>query len=568
MDDPALPFASPDEALSACFGERTFRPGQREAIDAVLAGHDALVIMPTGAGKSRIYQIAALLLPGTALVVSPLIALMRDQMHDLHGRGYPGAAVLHSQVPAAEQHETLKALRDGRLHLLYLTPERCASEEFLSVARQARISLLAVDEAHSISEWGHDFRPEYQLMDDAARALGRPPLLALTATATPPVREEIIERLGLHRPHLIVRGFDRPNLFYEVYPVADEREKQRRLLELVGTAPPPYPTPLACRLAEASAGRGIVYTALTRTARSLSQALNRAGVHAAYYHGKLKAGQRNAVQARFSDGAVRAIAATNAFGMGVDLPDLRFIYHHDVPASLEGYYQEAGRAGRDGAFARCALLFSREDLSRAAFMSGSGAVSLPDLAQVAQVVSDASSRGMTRTAIAAASGLSASRVVRTLELLVATGAVAERRGRYRPRALDAARVQQALERDESRQARARTKLEMVRAYATVDSCRRQFLLQYFGEFDAPDRCDMCDRCVPRTNGRLIQSETRAPAVESSGPFHAGDPVEHETWGEGVVQHTGGGKVTVHFPTSGYRTLDLITVMESKVLRPA
>src|SRR5215203_2854575 len=277
MTDP--PAAGPEDALVRFFDLTTFRPGQREALDAVLAGSDTLVVLPTGAGKSLIYQVAGLLLPGVTLIVSPLIALMRDQTERLRERAISGVGVLHSQILESEQRATLVALREGRLRMLYVTPERCASDDFLAVAAQADVSLLAIDEAHCISEWGHDFRPSYLLLDDAARALGRPPTLALTATATPLVREQISERLQLRSPRVIVRGFDRPNLFFEVQRVDDEREKRRILGSAITGQPSGYPPAIDAELRRAGVGSAIVYTALTRSARALSQWMNQQGVH-------------------------------------------------------------------------------------------------------------------------------------------------------------------------------------------------------------------------------------------------------------------------------------------------
>jgi ATP-dependent DNA helicase RecQ len=558
-----------DEALRRFFGLAAFRPGQRDALLAVLDGRDCLVILPTGSGKSLVYQLAAALLPGTVIVVSPLIALMRDQALELAERGYAGAAALHSQIPEPEQRQTLSDLRAGRLKLLYVTPERCADDEFRAAAREATISLFAVDEAHCISEWGHDFRPAYLLLAEAVKALGRPPTAAFTATATPWVRDDVIARLDLQSPVVVVRGFDRPNLFFEVYRPAGERNKPAEIAGLLvdGVVEhEEYEPPNAERLAEASAGRGIVYTAFTRTARELSQWLNRCGVLAAYYHGQLRAGQRNAVHERFREGGVRLIAATNAFGMGIDLPDLHFVAHYDPPPSLEAYYQEAGRAGRDGRFARCPLLWREEDLGATAFTSVGGAVTQEDLERVAAALDGAPPLGITQNALAQRTGLRLARVARALEPLVAVRAAAPadaNTGRYRLVDGSETSLRRALEREGRRVAHDRTRLAMVRTYARLDSCRRQFLLQYFGQYDAPGSCGMCDRCAPRRGERA--QPAGVPPVPEDAPL-AGETVWHQAWGRGVVQHVSADRVTVHFDSGGYRTLDLQGALRRGVLR--
>lgn len=556
--------ASPGDALARYFGLDAFRPGQEAALAAVLDGRDALVILPTGGGKSLIYQLAALLLPRPVLVVSPLIALITDQYRSLVERGYPGVAALHSGLGRAEQDATLAAYRDGRVRLLYVTPERCASAEFVELSRAVRPSLIAVDEAHCISEWGHDFRISYQLLDDAARALGRPPLLALTATATPWVRDDIVERLDLADPALVVRGFDRPNLFYEAYPAADDAEKDRRLTALIAEAGAEYDDPVSLPLAEASRGSGIVYTALTASARTIAQRLNRAGVHAAYYHGQLKPSQRAAIHERFRGGAIRTIAATNAFGLGIDRADLRFVAHYHPPPSLEAYYQEAGRAGRDGGFARCPLIFLDADLGRVAFAGGSGAVPGEEIAAVLRAL-DGVRRPLLRAAVARRAGVSPSRALRALELLVAAGAAHEAEGRYRPVGAGDDGVARAVALEDRRRRHDRTKQEMLRTYVRTRGCRRRFLLNYFGEHDVPERCGSCDRCVPRRGESVPSPSDAGPAGES--PFVAGARVEHASWGTGVVQNVEGARLTVQFEEAGYRTLDHEAVLERDLLRP-
>lgn len=554
-------------ALERVFNFRELLPGQREGIDAILSGRDALVVLPTGGGKSLIYQLAALLLSGTAIVVSPLIALMRDQVEGLRAIDYPGAAMLHSQLPESEQRATLEALRSGRLRLLYVTPERCSDAGFQEAARKTQVSLLAVDEAHCISEWGHDFRPSYLLLGDAARSLGRPPVLALTATATPWVRDEIVQRLDLQQSRIIVRGFDRPNLFYEVFEASDERNKRRLLGRAFWDAAAGYGSPIGEELTQTGQGQGIIYTARTASARGLSQWLNRHGVLAAYYHGQLKSSQRNAVQSRFSGGDMRVIAATNAFGMGIDLPALRFVAHYDPPPSLEAYYQESGRAGRDGELARCTLLYRPEDFGRAAFASGASTLPATAVEQIREVLGRAPAGGMTRTAVIQETGLSSAHAVRGLELLISIDGALERRGRFRPRAVDPERLRQALELEERRQEHDRSRAEMVRAYVQAAGCRRQFLLQYFGDYDAPSQCGRCDRCLPRRDApEHIRVQHLAPAPPTN-PFAPGDAVEHSAWGRGTVQHVTDEQITAHFDTAGYRTLDLRTVLAEALLRP-
>jgi ATP-dependent DNA helicase RecQ len=332
------------EALNRHFGFSDFREGQDEVIEAILGGEDAVVVMPTGGGKSLCYQLPALLREGTTIVVSPLIALMKDQVDALEQREI-AATFINSSIGLDEQTARIRALRRGDYKLVYIAPERFRSERFVSTLAETRVSLLAVDEAHCISEWGHDFRPDYRRLGAAAESLGRPQIVALTATATPEVRADIAAQLGLGDARHFIAGFDRPNLSLRVLQTSSERDKVRSSVEII----------------RSSAGSGIVYAATRKAVEAVAAKLSQAGIRATAYHAGLDDRSRNAAQDAFMSGEIEAIVATNAFGMGIDKPDIRFVIHYHLPGSIEAYYQEIGRAGRDGLPAHCTLLFNYAD---------------------------------------------------------------------------------------------------------------------------------------------------------------------------------------------------------------
>ncbi|MEJ2186256.1 MAG: RecQ family ATP-dependent DNA helicase, partial [Gemmatimonadota bacterium] len=349
-DLPGPPEAPADQArelLRRHFGYDGFRAGQRQAVDAVLTGRDALVLMPTGGGKSLCYQIPSQILPGSTLVVSPLISLMKDQVDSLARHGI-AATFVNSTLRASEIEERLQAVQDGRVRLLYVAPERFQSRSFRARLDALRVSLLAVDEAHCISTWGHDFRPAYLGLGRLRESLGCP-VIGLTATATPEVRSDIIAQLRLRRPVVVAKGFDRPNLRWHVLAAHNDAEKDHLLRRLLQ----PY--------RRGAPGVAIVYAATRRTVDSIADLLIRAGFPAAGYHAGVKGAERRRLQESFMDGAIRVVVATNAFGMGIDKPDVRLVVHYHTPASLEDYYQEAGRAGRDGGQADCVLLHAYAD---------------------------------------------------------------------------------------------------------------------------------------------------------------------------------------------------------------
>jgi ATP-dependent DNA helicase RecQ len=330
------------------FGYRKFRGKQKEAIDAILNGKHVLSIMPTGSGKSVIYQLPALLLPDLTLVISPLIALMKDQVDALRKKNIDGTFV-NSSLGRNEREKRYRAIADGKYKILYVTPERFRKKEFLDIIGVRKISLLAVDEAHCISEWGHDFRPDYTRLKEIRTVLDNPVTVALTATATPEVQRDIISQLGLkdNEVHQIHEGIDRPNLYLQVQSLWGEDEKLEAIL----------------RLLNETNGSGIIYFVLIKDLSNMSDLLHRKGIKHLVYHGDLDAARRKSRQNQFMNNDNQLVLATNAFGMGIDKEDIRFVIHAQIPGSLEAYYQEIGRAGRDGRESICTLLYDEMDLN-------------------------------------------------------------------------------------------------------------------------------------------------------------------------------------------------------------
>ena len=338
----------PLNVLKEIFGFDSFRPGQEEVIRAVLEGKDTLAVMPTGGGKSLCYQIPALMQESLTVIVSPLISLMKDQVDSLLQSSVADAATLHSGLSPEERWEVERRMRTGEVKMLYVAPERLRSLEFVLSLRRAGVGLFVVDEAHCISEWGHNFRPDYLFLPRAVRDLGNPPVLALTATATPRVRQDILRSLKMRSPEVVVTSFNRPNLTYRVVPAREKKHKLPRILDVIRTSPPP----------------GIVYGTTRKECEELAAELRRAGVDAAAYHAGMGSGARASVQERFMTDELGVVVATIAFGMGVDKPNVRFVIHSSVPGSLPAYIQESGRAGRDGLNAECVVLYRGADLGR------------------------------------------------------------------------------------------------------------------------------------------------------------------------------------------------------------
>ncbi|HET6998763.1 MAG TPA: RecQ family ATP-dependent DNA helicase [Solirubrobacterales bacterium] len=547
-----------DRTAREKFGFEALRPGQREAIGALLTGQDTLAVLASGAGKSAIYQIAALLLERSTVVFSPLIALQQDQVESID-ENLPGeAAPLNSRLGERSRRRTLRRLEAGEVEFLFLAPEQLAKAEVRDELEVVAPSMIVVDEAHCISQWGHDFRPDYLRIGPMIEQLGHPVTLALTATAAPPVRHEIVERLGMRDPCTFVRGFDRPNIRLAVELHYEARDRDAALRAHVGELPKP----------------GIVYVATHRDTEQLANELAGDGVSAAAYHAGLGTARRQQVQDRFMADALDVVVATTAFGMGVDKPNVRFVLHHGASESLDSYYQEIGRAGRDGAPAKAILLYRPADFGTRRFLRGTGPLTTEELEEIARALAHARAP-VEAGALRERLHLSRAKLTAAVNRLQDAGEVeTDADGRLRrPRGAPAVAkaVEAVMAAEEAREAFAESRLAMVRAYAEHDGCRRQLLLSYFGEA-APDfcgRCDFCERLVasgraPR--GTRDQPSPAAGAANEDGLL-SGLRVRHPAWGEGEVQRLEAEQVVVLFDTVGYKTLARSIVSERGLLVP-
>ncbi|WP_282948976.1 RecQ family ATP-dependent DNA helicase [Cellulomonas endometrii] len=544
-----------DDAVRRVLGDgHRLREAQRDALDG-LRDRDTLLVARSGAGKTAVYAIATLLSGRLTVVVSPLLALQRDQVAGLREAGLRAEAV-SSARGARAQREALERAARGELDVLVLGPEQLVRRPVVEALDAADVGLVVVDEAHCVSEWGHDFRPDYVHVAGTVQRLGQPRVLALTATASPQVRQEVVERLGMVEPRVLVHDADRPNIWLGAHHASTPRERDDRVVGVVAGLE----------------GAGLVYARTRTHVEELTASLVAAGRPALGYHAGLPARERARVERVFLDGEQDLVVATSAFGMGVDRADVRFVVHAGPPTSLDAYYQEVGRAGRDGEPARAVLVSRPDDFGLNQYLRSGGVPRQATLAAVLDGLAAAGSAGSAEPAgsagtgdadgadlqgLVAATGLAARTVSRALGVLLDVGAVRREDGRLVPTGVTARQAaREAAARQEERQAVERSRVEVVRTYADTTDCRRRLLLELLGE-KHPRPCGACDSCDAGTSVEV-----------QDAPLRPGQAVEHAEWGPGQVSVVEEDRVTVFFAERGYVTLDTAVAWESGLLRAA
>ncbi|AOB32741.1 ATP-dependent DNA helicase RecQ [Bordetella sp. H567] len=543
MPDSPIPIALPAQArrvLRERFGVASLRPGQAEVLASVLRGNPTIAVMPTGSGKSLCYQVPALCNGGLTVVVSPLIALMKDQDEKLREYGVD-AGVFNSATPDEDQQRYLRKGGGKHQPIVLATPERLGDAGFMQWLRRQTVRLFVVDEAHCISQWGHDFRPAFLEIPAAVRAVGSPPVLAMTATATDEVIHDIAATLDLPAACVIKVGVYRPNLDYAVRQVSDEERKQDAVLELVREAQ----------------GPAIVYSATVKEAEILHQVLRDAGMDAALYHGRLNATARRQAQDAFMSGTTRVMVATDAFGMGIDKPDVRLVVHAQLPGSLDAYYQESGRAGRDGEPARCILIHEEKDKRIQQFFLANRYPSRELLLRVLGVLEDAPAPLAEDELLRALGKVGARKLRVGLKLLADAGLIEkDSHGKLRTRGdADArARASAAAEQYERRAEHDRETLAAMVGYARSGRCRWRMLLAHFGDVPQWERCGHCDSCDLARQAEAVEKAGDAPPDRQGrpAPLRVGDGVRVRRYGAGVVEAVTRERVDIRFPNGDLR----------------
>jgi ATP-dependent DNA helicase RecQ len=527
-----------DRIARTVFGIR-LRDPQRRALTPLMAGRDTLAVLPTGSGKSAIYQVAGLALGGLTVVISPLIALQRDQLRTLAERGRPDRPALRTAMLNASQHRddrraALAALQSGELDFLFLGPEQLHNPETHEqlLASQQPVRLFVIDEAHLVSQWGHDFRPEYLRVPETVAALGRPRQLALTATAAPPVQADITRALRMDQPAVIVSGFDRPNLSLAVRPTRPDLPEARAVDDRVVEVVIAHETP------------ALVYALSHEQCETIADRLRHAAFAAAAYHAGLPAGERATVQDRFFHGSIDVVVATSAFGMGIDKPDVRTVVHAGVPGSLDEYYQEIGRAGRDGRAAAAVLVHDPRTIRIPRLLAARSRLRPQDIHAVVDVL-DGTAEPIPLDRLIATSRVPRHAVERVLAELSELGVVTLDATTITCHLLPPDAAAQLESAGRRRQAIIASRIQAARSYAETSHCRRAELLAYFGDhYDPP--CGRCD------NDREAHTSDRAQAhIDQPG---TGRRVSHRLWGEGTLLHQDEHELIVVFDAVGYRTL--------------